>query len=168
MPLQITYVFACLVIGNLIDNHISQNHHRRMIITLEASFAILCLILATLTLIHDHHVNLRLEILPIINRLSYALQFVGTGIYLIVLLQVFNWFPAHNIHWVMALWTMMQGLGSVTLIMIDRQYNFIKLFVIGAVYLILTIVDYFWFRMHPAQENIFVEGKCKDGDGCEN
>lgn len=50
----------------------------------------------------------------------------------------------------MALWTMMQGLGSITLILIDKQYNYIKLFVIGLVFLLIIILDYFWFRMHPA------------------
>lgn len=57
----------------------------------------------------------------------------------------------------MAVWTMMQGLGYVTWVTIDRRYNYIKLIVIGSIFICTNIYDYFFFRMHPAQENIFVE-----------
>ena len=69
---------------------------------------------------------------------------------MIILLQVFNWFPSRSVHWVMALWTMTQGLGYVTSISIDRRDNYKKLFVIGPIFLIVAVYDYFFFRMHPA------------------
>ena len=50
----------------------------------------------------------------------------------------------------MALWTMTQGLGYVTWISIDRRDNYKKLFVIGPIFLIVAVYDYFFFRMHPA------------------
>ena len=134
-----------------------------MIITLEILFGIFCLIGAIFGMYAESHTRKWLEIIPILKRTSYALQFFGSGIYLIVLLQVFNWFPAHRIHWVMALWTMMQGLGCVTNILIESKYTYIKWFVMGPIYLVLPVIDYFTFRMHPAQENIFFEVKQKDG-----
>lgn len=45
----------------------------------------------------------------------------------------------------------------MTWVLIDRDYNFIKLFCIGPLYLLFAVFDYFYFRMYPAQENIFVE-----------
>ena len=82
--------------------------------------------------------------------ISYTIQFLGTGIYLVILLQVFNWFPTRSIHWIMALWTMSQGFGAVTNITIEEKDNYKKLFPLSAVFILLAVVDYHFFRMHPA------------------
>ena len=50
-------------------------------------------------------------------------------------------------------------MGYVTWISIDRKYNEYKLFGVGTMFLLISIYDFFYFRMHPAQENIFVEGE---------
>ena len=84
------------------------------------------------------------------KKIDYSLQFIGTGIYIIILLQVFNWFRARSVHWVMALWTMSQGLGSVANTVIDRKFNYIKLYAMAAIFAAFAILDYFYFRMHPA------------------
>lgn len=43
------------------------------------------------------------------------------------------------------------------MVSIDRRDNYKKLFVIGPIFLIMAVYDYFFFRMHPAQENLFVQ-----------
>mmetsp|Transcript_29851 Transcript_29851/g.37018 ORF Transcript_29851/g.37018 Transcript_29851/m.37018 type:complete len:202 (+) Transcript_29851:1-606(+) len=157
MPLYATYVFACLFFGNLIDNHNEQNHHRRMIIISSLVFGSLCLLKAWLEMLWLDNLDGRAMLRQCLKSVDYGLQFTGTGVYMIVLLQVFNWFAARRIHWVMALWTMTQGLGTITWIVIDRRYNYIKLLIIGPCFILLALYDYFFFTMHPAQENIFVE-----------
>ena len=57
----------------------------------------------------------------------------------------------------MALWTMAQALGYITWIVLDRQTDWIKECVVGPVFILVAIFDCFYFRMYPAQENIFVE-----------
>ena len=65
----------------------------------------------------------------------------------------------------MALWTMAQALGFITWINIDRTMDWLKECIVGPVFILLAIFDCFYFRMFPAQENIFVEceiGKRKE------
>ena len=60
---------------------------------------------------------------------------------------------------------MAQALGFITWINIDRTQNWLKELVVGPVFILLAIFDCFYFRMFPAQENIFVEceiGKRKE------
>ena len=38
------------------------------------------------------------QIVRIMSRFKYTQSFIGTGIYLIILIQVFNWFPGRLIH----------------------------------------------------------------------
>ena len=52
---------------------------------------------------------------------------------------------------------MTQALGIITWIQIDKEFNFIKEIVVGVTFLGLTFADLKWFRMYPAEENIFVE-----------
>ena len=93
----------------------------------------------------------------LLNLLFYLIKFTGTGIYLTILLQVFNWFPVRLLHQIMALWVMMQSFGYITWILFDRNVNWIKMLVVGPIFLALAFFDYFYFRMYPTQENIFVE-----------
>ena len=37
------FIFACIIYGNLIDNHNKQNHHKSMILVSQIAFAIICL-----------------------------------------------------------------------------------------------------------------------------
>ena len=52
---------------------------------------------------------------------------------------------------------MTQALGYITWILLDRNTNWIKECVIGPVFILLAFFDCYFFRMFPAQENIFVE-----------
>ena len=132
-----------------------------MIIWLEISFGTACIILASVTIFYGDYDTLTKKQLHgyynLTHFLSYSVQFLGTGIYLTILLQVFNWFPGRLIHQIMALWVMTQSLGYITWILIVHCNNWIKLLVVGPIFLLLALFDYFYFRMYPAQENIFVE-----------
>ena len=57
----------------------------------------------------------------------------------------------------MAIWIMTQSLGNITWILFDNKTDWIKEIVIAGVFILFAIYDYFYFRMYPAQENIFVE-----------
>ena len=52
---------------------------------------------------------------------------------------------------------MTQAFGYITWTLADQDNNWIKRFIIGGVFLLFAIYDHFYFRMYPAQENIFVE-----------
>ena len=60
---------------------------------------------------------------------------------MLILVQVFNWFPAKHIHVIMAIWTMMQALGYITQILIDQDHNYFKLFMVGPLFLLLAVFD---------------------------
>ena len=52
---------------------------------------------------------------------------------------------------------MTQSAGYITWILFDLKYNWIKDLVVGTAFLLFAIFDLFYFRMFPAQENIFIE-----------
>ena len=55
------------------------------------------------------------------------------------------------------MWTAAQALGIITWILVDKNNNLYKDFVVGGLFIIITVIDIFYFRMYPAEENIFVE-----------
>ena len=49
--------------------------------------------------VNDYHkYEKEKQIAFIMRRFKYTQSFIGTGIYLIILIQVFNWFPGRLIH----------------------------------------------------------------------
>ena len=89
--------------------------------------------------------------------MEYVAEMLGTGIYIIILLQVFNWFPGRLIHQVMAFWTMTQALGYITWICGDKNSNWIKCYIVAPIFILFAVLDFFYFKMYPSQVNIFVE-----------
>jgi len=71
-------------------------------------------------------------------------------------LQIFNWFSSLSLPFVMAIYTSAIALGYVTWVNIDSVNNWIKLLVVGLCYLIMVVIDYFFFLYYPMQANIFV------------
>lgn len=108
LPQSSMFIFACIIYGNLIDNHNKQNHHKSMILVSQIAFAIICLGYGGIsTLLKTYRDPISHDADQKTSRLlNQTIQFTGTGIYMITLLQVFNWFSSRNVHWVMAVWTM--------------------------------------------------------------
>ena len=156
----LTFALSLLFFGNLVDNLRGRQKH--MIITLEVAFGIINLSQAGIEYyvykVMDWESKTEKEIcVNVILVCNHTRIVLGTGVYLILLLQVFNWFPSRMIHQMMALWTMAQALGFITWILMDTNMEWIKECVVGSIFILIAIFDCFYFRMYPAQENIFVE-----------
>ena len=52
---------------------------------------------------------------------------------------------------------MTQSAGYITWILLDLKTNWIKDLIVGSLFILFAIFDCFYFRMFPAQENIFIE-----------
>ena len=91
-----------LFFGNLVDN--LRGRQKQMIIALEIAFGMINLIQAGIEYyfykIEDDK-KARVERIMwhgVILTCTHTRIVLGTGVYLIVLLQVFNWFPGRMIH----------------------------------------------------------------------
>lgn len=96
---ELTFAFSMLFFGNLVDNW--RANQKTILVSLQAGFGIICLIQAGIlkAFISDDIDPGRIYLSKtLIHSLDYTQQFLGSGIFLIILLQVFNWFPARVIH----------------------------------------------------------------------
>ena len=79
------------------------------------------------------------------------------GVFIIHLVQLFNWFPIKHLPWILAiLWAAMHS-GYIVWINIDLKYDYIKFFTVALFYLSFAFIDYFYFKSHPSEANIFVD-----------
>ena len=87
----------------------------------------------------------------------FASSFSRCGVFIIHLVQIYNWFALKHLPWILALLWAIMHFGYVIWINIDLKYDYIKYWTVGFLFLCFAIVDYFYFKSHPSQANIFVD-----------
>lgn len=88
----LTTSLAYLIFGNLIDNYAN---HRILIISCDLTIGLLYLLYSAAILIHNDASSSLEEGLvdSLIQNLKFCLYATGPCIYLMIWLQLFNWFP---------------------------------------------------------------------------
>ena len=159
--LKLTFLFGIFIIGNVVDN-VSQP--RYVVIVLQVFLSISWILTGIFV-----HTSLSLSDEEIIKKYEAKQAFVtnlqlsqltASGVVLINILQISNWFTQKNINKVLALYLMMQFAGYMTpMEWIKSMYESVEPIVYwycGIGMLLISILDHFVFAFHPLEKNIFL------------
>lgn len=160
-----TFMFGLVIVGNVVDN-VSQP--RWVILFLQISLGVCWVLTGTIVHFNETHFkdhskesefshDIRLTYL---NNLMVA-QLLGSGVVIINILQVSNWFTQRHINKMLALFLMTQFAGYITPLEVNSHlYDSVQptvYWVCGGVMLLISIVDKYSFAFHPLQKNIFLD-----------
>lgn len=158
--MKMTFMFGLVVFGNLIDN-VSQPKFVLIIFQIALG---LCWIFTGILV--EYSLDYTVEELDeyIKNALFLNLniaQFFASGILILCILQLSNWFTRKNINKTLALFILSQFAGYMTpMTWIDLLYFSVQPIVYyfcGSGLLLVSISDHYLFAFHPLEKNIFLD-----------
>ena len=83
---------------------------------------------------------------------------IGPSIYIIILLQLFNWFDKHMIAITFGLLQISKSCGYITWVFtMNAESENIRLIICSSCLLIFAVVDYFTFLFYPLMADIFID-----------
>jgi hypothetical protein len=161
----LTLCLAILVTGNIMDN--ITGYERPVVVILDIAMATSLVLWASAFKYYQDQLRANFDKFTgdpnqyasaqIILHLADYLNYIIAGAQFIILnVQMTNWYSKSRIAYVLALFMWAQALGYITWINLILQTNWIKFYTAAVLFVIVAVFDYKYFYYTPTQANIFI------------